>query len=69
LLEKNIDKIDWRELSGNLNSIHLLEQLLAESKVLEGKALLFLELYCNIAPIKFIDIQEGKPKIEEIIYY
>ena len=29
----------------------------------------FQELYCNIAPIKFIDIQEGKPKIEEIIYY
>lgn len=44
------------------------EQLLALPKVLEGKALFFLELYCNIAPIKFI-MQEGKPKIEEIIYY
>jgi len=38
-----MDKINWRYLSRNPNAIHLLEQLLAEPKVLEGKASLFLK--------------------------
>ncbi len=29
----------------------------------------FQELYCDFAPIKFLDVKEGNPKIEEIIYY
>ena len=29
----------------------------------------FQEIYCDFAPIKFIDIMEGHPKIEEIVYY
>ena len=29
----------------------------------------FQELYCNFAPIIFLDVMEGHPTIEEIVYY
>ena len=38
-----LDKLSWTNLSLNPNAIHLLEQLLALPKVLEGKASLFLK--------------------------